>query len=787
MKELIKIFFVFTFFTLSFSQFYKFSPEQGIYDLVEGDESECGKCPNYECNKISKVCNDSETDCIDAKTYGPRCDLLCSNTSYKCVLCSRSGDECLECPNNESWGIHCDETCERCPKGKCLITDGKCSEDALYCNNPSYYGEYCKDECNKTNKNCKECLKENGVCTKCKQSYYTRECNKQCEFCPGEDCNINGTCTDTDSDCIGMSKRGDGCEKDCNWDVSEHCSNCHRNGTCVSCEDNKFWGLNCTRPCDDHCPNNDNCEFDGLCHNNQDNCHLNLTYGDNCLTFCNDTRDNCTTCDRKGICLTCLDNKAYGENCEYSCEKCPEGLCDINGVCLDKNRNCLNNLTFGASCNESCSNININCSTCSRNEICLKCKDQTVFGDHCNKTCNCPGSQCEIDGTCVDYSGKCIDDSFYGRKCDERCNENRPNCVLCDIFGKCSQCSNETYYGDNCTDICDHCPGRKCNMDGSCIDKSGTCPNNHLYGPNCDISCDINNTNCDTCLRNGTCDKCKTPFYWGPKCDNTCELCPNKTCINNGTCVDLTSNCINETHYGRECDIPCSDINDNCKLCNRKGKCLECVNNTIFGDTCNERCDKCPINGTDEYGYCFINGTCYNQIALCTDDQYTGENCLELCNSTHKYCNTCDRKGICSDCNNKTKFGQYCEDTCDKCPKNGADEFGYCFINGTCYNQIDLCTDDHYTGENCLELCNKTHNYCNTCDRKGICSDCNNKTKFGEYCEDTCDKCPINGTDEFGYCFIDGTCYNQIALCTDDHYTGKNCLELCNSTHSLYR
>ena len=787
MKELIKIIFVFTFFTLSLSQFYKFYPEQGIYDVPERDEKECGKCPNYECDNITKICTDNETDCMEAKTYGQNCTEPCSGLPYHCVLCSRSGNECLECPNNETWGIHCNKSCKRCPGGKCLINDGKCSEDAPYCDDPTYHDEYCNTSCNITTPNCETCLKANGECTKCKHSYFTKNCNSQCEFCPDKDCDFDGICNDTESDCIDMKKRGEACNEDCNWDDSEHCVQCHRNGTCVFCEENKFWDPNCTKPCGDHCPDNSECEIDGFCSNEEDNCHHNLTYGNYCLTYCNDTRDNCITCNRKGICLTCLDNKTYGENCEYSCEKCPEGICDIDGVCLDPKGNCLNNLTFGPSCNESCSNINESCSTCNRNETCIECIDQTVFGEHCNKTCNCPGPKCEIDGTCVDYSGKCINDSFYGRKCDERCDKERQNCVLCDIFGICSLCSNETYFGENCTDICDHCPDRRCYMNGSCMNTNETCPDNHFYGPSCNIPCNKTNTNCDTCLRDGTCDNCKSLNYWGPKCDNTCEFCPGETCIINGTCTDNTSNCVNETRYGSECNTSCSEVNGDCKLCNRIGICLECVNNTIFGDTCNETCDNCPINGTDDYGYCFINGTCYNQIDSCTDEHYTGENCSVSCNSTHTYCDTCDRGGICIDCNNHTKFGQYCEDSCDNCPKNDTDEFGYCFINGTCYNKIDLCTDEHFTGENCSILCNSNHTYCDTCDREGICIDCTNITKFGPYCEDSCERCPNltkfesleDTSEDQALCFMNGTCKNQIDVCKDKMFTGESCNEKC--------
>ena len=31
------------------------------------------------------------------------------------------------------------------------------------------------------------------------------------------------------------STRGEKCEEECNWDGSEHCSKCHRNGACFLC------------------------------------------------------------------------------------------------------------------------------------------------------------------------------------------------------------------------------------------------------------------------------------------------------------------------------------------------------------------------------------------------------------------------------------------------------------------------------------------------------------------------------------------------------------------------
>jgi hypothetical protein len=239
----------------------------------------------------------------------------------------------------------------------------------------------------------------------------------------------------------------------------------------------------------------------------------------------------------------------------------------------------------------------------------------------------------------MEMNGSCVNDSFYGPECNQECSSNgRANCVKCDIFGKCLECTNETYFGDDCDGFCDRCPDKTCYMNGTCINETATCEDPHFYGPNCSIPCNQDNIHCDTCSRNGICDSCENNFYWGPKCNDTCEFCPNEGCYNNGTCVNDTENCVNSTHYGPQCDEPCTNINSNCKLCNRSGICIECVNHTIFGKKCEESCDKCPINNTDEYGYCYIDGTCYNQTGLCTNISYSGEGCSELCSSRHNNC-----------------------------------------------------------------------------------------------------------------------------------------------------
>jgi hypothetical protein len=203
------------------------------------------------------------------------------------------------------------------------------------------------------------------------------------------------------------------------------------------------------------------------------------------------------------------------------------------------------------------------------------------------------------------------------------------------------------------------------------------------------------------------------------------------------------------------------------------------VNKTIFGDSCEEFCNNCPINNTDEYGFCHMNGSCYNESGLCPNASYTGDGCSELCSSRHNNCLTCDRDAMCLECINRTRFGDTCEESCDKCPINDTDEFGYCNIHGICDNSTGLCTNISYSGEGCSELCSSKHGNCLTCDRSFICSECIDRTSFGNTCEESCDNCPGNP----GYCYIDGTCEDLTNVCDNDTLTGDNCSVPCSDKY----
>ena len=770
MKELIKIMISFTFFVLSFCQFF---PEQLINDYVYNELYSCENCPNEECNNQTGVCDDTIHNCKDNRTFGDDCRKSCIEYSeHNCSLCNREGNLCYACEGNKKWGNICNETCERCPNHTCEFANGRCNVDADYCSDRAYYGAYCNSKCNEENVKCLECLKESGTCTKCEKPFFKPECNEECTFCPEQNCSFEGICSDQELDCVNNTRKGIRCDEKCDQggETYEQCSKCLRNGTCTACKENKFWGDNCSQPCNDHCPDNDDsCDFNGTCHNTEDNCHNNLTYKD-CFILCNASHTNCSTCDRQGKCLSCLGNKTYDFDCGKSCEKCPDGLCNIDGTCINQTGNCLDDLYYGPKCNESCSSINESCSTCSRNETCLSCITLAFFGDKCNKSCHCPYQECNINGTCIHKNGTCYQEIFFGEDCDKECNEDRPFCSTCDRVGKCTECVNKTRFGYNCSEICVNCPGNECEIDGNCSNQNRSCEDPHFYGPNCTTRCNATNIHCDICTRNGTCQKCTSKNFWGTDCNSTCELCPNKECHINGTCIDTKSNCIGNSTYGDDCNEACTNISSNCKFCNRDGICFECKNRTHFGDYCDISCENCPINNNDTYGFCDIDGTCDNSTGVCNNDSFTGGNCSIPCSNLHNNCLTCDRDGICFSCDNRTRFGDYCNISCENCPGSP----GYCYINGTCENLTALCDNDTFTGDNCSVPCSNKYPHCLKCDRDNKCHECVNKTFFGDTCESKCPNCPE------GLCYNNGTCVNQTADCDNTLFLGEYCDDLCS-------
>ena len=91
------------------------------------------------------------------------------------------------------------------------------------------------------------------------------------------------------------------------------------------------------------------CSIDGKCSNLNENCLNNMYYGPFCDISCSEISDKCQACDRNGNCLKCKNKLFFGNKCENSCQNCPEGICEMDGVCTNSG-NCKVNEYFGDKC-----------------------------------------------------------------------------------------------------------------------------------------------------------------------------------------------------------------------------------------------------------------------------------------------------------------------------------------------------------------------------------------------------------------------------------------------------
>ena len=264
-------------------------------------------------------------------------------------------------------------------------------------------------------------------------------------------------------------------------------------------------------------------------------------------------------------------------------------LCFMNGTCKNQIDVCKDEMFTGDNCSVPCSDKYENCKRCDRENICKECINKDRYGDQCNITCgNCPDKLCEKSGKCLDNKTQCEDPTFTGEYCNEKCDEinNKTNCLECDRKNNCLKCKNESFFGINCTQECDNCPGNpgECDVSGDCKDPDTTCKNSIYTGNNCSVLCNETiNGNCHECDRKGNCLDCFNKIYTGNNCSILCNETINENCHEcdiNGICLD----CFNKTKFGIKCNDLCNEtINENCHECDINGICLDCFNKTKFG------------------------------------------------------------------------------------------------------------------------------------------------------------------------------------------------------------
>ena len=342
------------------------------------------------------------------------------------------------------------------------------------------------------------------------------------------------------------------------------------------------------------------CANNGTCDNTKANCKDDASYGPECKDECTKIGPNCLKCNRDETCSVCVNATFYGKKCENFCSHCPNNECNIDGTCVNTDEDCPDPHFYGNDCKKSCKDINGNCDTCSRKEICTNCTTEEYWGNKCEKHCDyCPENRCYINGICVDKNNNCIGSNFTGERCDEPCTDINNNCLFCDRKKICFECKNKSMFGDDCSTPCDRCPGNPsiCDNKGICNDTKTPCKDPSYTGLNCSLLCKDQHQkgNCKTCDRNYICTECYNKEFYGEKCETSCENCPG-TCDINGICDNNITDCDNTSFTGDSCTYLCKDLypEKNCKTCHRNNTCTECYNKEFYGEECETSCENCP-------------------------------------------------------------------------------------------------------------------------------------------------------------------------------------------------
>ena len=486
-------------------------------------KSTCTLCPESNCH-MDGICNDLTTPCENPEYTEDTCSVLCKDIHTNCKECHRN-NTCTSCINKEFFGDACDESCENCP-GFCDI-NGICENKKDDCDNTEYTGDTCSVLCKDIHSNCHTCHR-NNTCTSCiNREFFGDACDESCKNCPGS-CDINGICENKIDDCDNTEYTGDDCSVLCK-DIHPNCNTCHRNNTCTSCINKEFFGEACDESCE-NCPGI--CDINGICENKKDDCDDNTLTGIKCDELCSKNVSNCYKCNRENICSECINRTKFGPDCNTSCGFCPGNkLCDINGNCDDQTSVCTNDLYTGANCSVLCSSVS-KCLRCDRNQHCLECIDKEFYGNNCSNSCaNCPPGGCDINGICVDDKSLCDDDTLTGPSCDYPCFDLHKDgfCKRCTREGKCTECSNIRYHGENCSLGCEDCSDTGCNIQGYC--REFKCENS-TYGLGCEHQCTCGSNSDDTdCGKfGGQCLSCKFGYY-GKTCQDQCYYkCQTELC-----------------------------------------------------------------------------------------------------------------------------------------------------------------------------------------------------------------------------------------------------------------
>lgn len=465
------------------------------------------------------------------------------DNSNACTICNDGywldNKKCTQCPNN-CLTCTSNQTCNSCNKNFNL-TNGSCI-------------------CNLTG--CVSCSTEKGKCLTCDTNYQL----------------IDGVCKCSEPNCKICSKNDKCLECDNNFLLNEDNHSCYcKEPNCAQCSSTK----KCTQCKINHeITSNQNCncllnncitcstEEEKVCLE----CDVNFIPNDNGKCICNlshcaecsNVKNKCKTCknnfvlDNNNSCICNLPNcESCSDNIDNKCEECKETFIMKNGTCPCYDRNCLEcDSPLYGTCKKCNNNLNLtNEGTCVNDSIpnCLYYND---------KSCDyCEFGYSLKDDTCIPQSVNC---TIVG--CKECYSQNgEETCIDCNDgytleHGKCTQNPECDLFVNN---ICIHCPGDYFNLNSTCFLK--------CKGADCDTD-KINNTCKNTCIK---CEKNSLIEIPNCKPKNYCTVNNCAMCFKKEECIRC------DVGYGLF-DNQCVECPDFCLHCDHDKKCKSCINRYIL-------------------------------------------------------------------------------------------------------------------------------------------------------------------------------------------------------------
>ncbi len=258
--------------------------------------------------------------------------------------------------------------------------------------------------------------------------------------------------------------------------------------------------------------------------------------------FCRWPLDNCELepCQNGGTC----EEGLYGS---YVCT-CPPGYTGTD--CTDRVSACESNpCVNGGRCTEKLQIDSFSCQ-CSRFFTGSRCETSLITLDLCDEFLCSDFSNCTSSRD--SYTCSC-DPGYYGTDCSMTSDTSSSICSSnpCLHGGTCTltggndeyicQCSNG-FTGSNCEINIDDCNPDPCLNGGTCQDRIGgyicNCTEEGVTGNSCEVFCPAGQE--------------------GEFCERTIQYCTVSSCLNNGTCIEVTgaSACqCPQTHTGARCEL----------------------------------------------------------------------------------------------------------------------------------------------------------------------------------------------------------------------------------------